>query len=193
MRGLLTFYLEQNPPANQQGAACRSNTLWALFRKHSWVLPTAGMLCMIFCIYLDNAKLNLKTCGIANMGTLQQNDCSQSGCFIFFLLFLVRRGWCFLFCGLISVPLYAIQWWSTSNKEDNGIHITSADVDYNNIIITITFIVDNMRKKSALSEHINRSKNKLCAHHDTLHLDDVGTIKISGKLSFHVLSLKPHT
>lgn len=57
------FYLAQNPPANQQGAACGSN--WSTFQKHSWLLPIAAMLCMRFCIYLDNAKLNV-TCRIAN-------------------------------------------------------------------------------------------------------------------------------
>lgn len=37
------------------------------FRTHSRVLPIAGMLCILFCIYLDNAKINL-TRRLANMG-----------------------------------------------------------------------------------------------------------------------------
>lgn len=106
MRGLLTLS-GANPPANQQGAACRSKLVFPVNQwAHSWVLPIAGMLCMMYFFLM--LKLNL-TCRIANMGTgrlipLQQKYCSRSRSIrmlqaitLFFLRFLVWRGWWFFF------------------------------------------------------------------------------------------------
>lgn len=53
----------------------------------------------------------------------------------FFLLSLVRRGWC-LSCSLISFcSILCNSLVKNPFTEDNGIHITSTDVDYNNINI----------------------------------------------------------
>lgn len=57
---------------------------------------------------------------------------------LFFLLFLVWRGWCVLSCGLIGFCFIlcnpAVKHLSNSSfTGDNGIHITSAHVYCNNI------------------------------------------------------------
>lgn len=144
MRGLLAFIWSKSSSQSAGSSLSFKLVFPVSTQKHSWVLPIAGMLCVIFCIYLDNAKLNL-TCRIANMGYWFHCDKSTaanqdaSGYFSFLSPLPGQEGLVCLFflsCGLIL--FHYMQFTGEAlvkHTEDNGIHITSADVDCNNINI----------------------------------------------------------